>query len=170
MHSCTGDFHPISSRPCQAHTLAVANAPVAFSLRSEAIGGASLTVDVRRSGEMKLSLVCTSVLLVVSSGFAQGTVLFANTPSTLASAGIAGQEAPISGSPGSYYFGLLISTAGSTSPAQFAFTGNYATNRGGGSLAGLFSAGPVSVVPGWAPCTVATYFVAGWSSSLGHDW
>lgn len=66
----------------------------------------------------------------------------------------------MSGPPGSFYFGLFL---GAPNPGSYTFTGLYATNTG---VNGLFNGGVVAV-PGWAPGTTQTYFVAGWNA--GHD-
>jgi hypothetical protein len=117
---------------------------------------------------MKLILAMISLSMPVWSALAQGKVGFFNTPTTLVSAGPAGQQGLISGPRGSYYFGLFIAPTGSADSSQFAFTGFYATNVGAASPGRL--TGGSFAVPGWAPGTTKSYLVAGWSSSLGHDW
>ena len=98
--------------------------------------------------------------LAISGAVAQGLANFYNTPTTAVNI----DGTPISGPPGTYYFGLLTSTTG---PARLpTFTGVYGTNL---ATAGLFSGGTVAV-PGWAPGTEHTYYVAGWTATLGHDW
>jgi hypothetical protein len=117
---------------------------------------------------MKTILVAGLVAMSVSMTFAQGTVVFANTPTTLVSSGPMGQEAPITGSPGSFFFGLLIAPPGTVAPSQFTFTGVYATNA---AIAGrILPASYVPVVPGWPIVATISFLVAGWSASLGHDW
>jgi hypothetical protein len=113
-----------------------------------------------------LALVCFSLLAV----HGQGTVNFINGPGTLVSVGPLGQEALISGPVGSYYFGLLIAAPGTTQPSLFSFAGIYATNDAAfpGRLAGEFPT--PTPVPGWGPGVPMSFLVAGWSSSLGHDW
>ena len=101
--------------------------------------------------------------------FAQGTVNFGNGQATLVSAGVVGQQAVISGPRDSYYFGLLIAPPGSMSESQFSFAGIYATNVGPASP-GIFWDGLGVPVPTWAPGKLMSFMVAGWSSSLGHDW
>jgi hypothetical protein len=97
---------------------------------------------------------------------AQGTVSFFNTATTLVSAGAVGHSGVISGSPGSYYFGLLTAPPGTTDPGQFTFAAAYATNTGSpGRLAG-----GVPMVTGWLTDQTKSFLVAGWSASLGHDW
>jgi hypothetical protein len=102
----------------------------------------------------------------ISNGmtFAQGIVVFVNTPATLVSADPVGQGALIAGPPGSYYFGLLTAAPGTTNPTRFLFTGVYATNS---ALAGRIGpASYVPTVPGWATGVTMSFLVAG----LGHDW
>jgi hypothetical protein len=119
---------------------------------------------------MKDILLGVLLLLPVSRTFSQGTVVFANTPTTLVSAGPAGQNAIISKPPGSYYFGLLTAPPGTTDTSRFVFAGAYATNS---AVPGYFAAAPSgysTAVPGWGEALTMSFLVAGWSSSLGHDW
>jgi hypothetical protein len=118
---------------------------------------------------MKIIFITLLLAISASMTLAQGLVIFANSPTTLVSAGSVGQSAPISGPPGSYYFGLLFAHQGTTDPGQFTFTGVYATNRGSSTLAGLLDGGE-PMVTGWAPGTSMSFLVAGWSANLGHDW
>jgi len=113
---------------------------------------------------MKTYLVILSLSLAATTTFAQGLVNFANTPSTLVSAPnySLGLVLPMSGPPGSYYFGLFL---GETWPGTPTFTGIYATNTG---VDGLFSGGVVAV-PGWAAGVTTNFFVAGWAAYKGHD-
>jgi hypothetical protein len=104
---------------------------------------------------------------VEANASAQGVVNFFNSPSTLISAGPVGQETPISAPAGSYYFALLIAPSGTSNAVTFTFPGIYATNQ---DVAGRIFGGAVVPVPGWAVGAMAAYEVAGWSSSLGHDW
>jgi hypothetical protein len=106
-----------------------------------------------------------------TGSFAQGTVSFANGPTTLISYNwyngyTVDAPAPLpSNAPGSFYFGLLISTS-ATGP--FVFTGVYATNT---ALSGHL--GPNSYTPpvtGWAPGATMFFEVAGWSASQGETW
>ena len=117
---------------------------------------------------MKEILLGVSLLLPGSTTFAQGTVVFVNSPTTLVSVGGAGQSALISGPPGSYYFALLIAPPGTADASQFAFTGVYATNTATPGRIGPSSYTPS--VPGWPVAVDMSFLVAGWSSSLGHDW
>src|SRR5437868_988344 len=113
---------------------------------------------------MKKIFVTAFVLLAAVSLLAQGLVNFADTPATLV------YEQPlvyppqpsqlISGPPGSWFFGLFLG-----SPQNSTFTGLYATNTG---VQGLFSGGIVAV-PGWPAGVSRSYFVAGWDTSMGHD-
>jgi hypothetical protein len=113
---------------------------------------------------MKKYLGILSLSLAAVTTSAQGFVNFANTPSTLISAPnySLGVVLPMSGPPGSYYFGLFL---GQTWPGTPTFTGIYATNTG---VDGLFSGGVVAV-PGWAAGAFTNFFVAGWSGDKGHD-
>ena len=104
---------------------------------------------------MKEIFLALSLVTAVPAVFAQGTVIFANTQTTLVSSGPAGLALPISGPPGSYYFGLLIAPVGTLAASQFAFTGVYATNS---AVAGrILPSGYSPAVPGWpiaaAPAT-----------------
>jgi hypothetical protein len=117
---------------------------------------------------MKTMIVASLMAMSISMTFAQGTVVFANTPTTLVSYGLVGQEAPITGSPGSYFFGLLIAPPGIVAPSQFTFTGVYATNA---AIAGRILPGAYEpTVPGWPVAATMSFLVAGWSASLGRDW
>lgn len=109
-------------------------------------------------------LAATLCLSAMATGaFAQGVVIFNNSPTTLVSAGTSAQTATaISGPAGSYYFGLLTSATGT--PGSFTFASLYATNSS--LAAGRFVGGTVPV-SGWAPGTTKSYEVAGWASSLG---
>lgn len=114
-----------------------------------------------------LAAVLCSVSVSASS-FAQGIVIFANSPSTLVSANQNWSlgdwtVSPITGPSGSYYFALLTSPVGAF--GSFTFTGLYGTNLVN-STGGRFSGGTVSV-PGWAPGTTMFYEVASWQASLG---
>lgn len=112
---------------------------------------------------MKIIAAVLIALSTSASLFAQGLVNFANTPTTLVSAQALqynGAFSVMTGPPGTYYFELFLGT-----PANYTLTGLYATNTG---VDGLFSGGTVSV-PGWAAGASQTYFVAGWSSFMGHD-
>jgi hypothetical protein len=115
---------------------------------------------------MKKYLVIVSLSLAATTTFAQGLVNFANTPSTLVSVEpLVYPPQPytlMSGPAGSVYFGLFF---GEGNPYSWTFTGIYATNTG---VSGLFSGGVVAV-PGWAPGTSQSYFVAGWDAGMGHN-
>jgi PEP-CTERM motif-containing protein len=108
------------------------------------------------------AIVCLSAL--TTGAFAQGLVTFVNQAGTQVSSGSAGNTAAISGAAGSYYFGLLTSSA---QGGPFTFAGNYATNSVTGRLAGGPNTGVT--VTGWQPGATMFFEVAGWSASLGHD-
>jgi len=101
---------------------------------------------------------------VAAGAFAQGTVQFFPTPSTLSSATINGSTAATSGAAGSYYYGLLTAA---TPAGPFSFTGTYATNL---VQAGFFGSPAARTVTGWAAGATMSYEVAMWSSSLGPTW
>jgi hypothetical protein len=130
-----------------------------------------LVVCLCRSGTLlatvKKYLAILSLSLAATALYAQGLVNFANTPNTLVSVEpLVYPPQPytiMSGPPGSYYFGLFF---GEGNPYSWTFTGIYATNTG---INGLFSGGVVAV-PGWAPGTSQSYFVAGWAAGMGHDY
>jgi len=114
---------------------------------------------------MKKLAVMLGVCAVAAGAFAQGTVQFFPTPSTLSSAKDAqGNVAATSGAAGSYYYGLLTAA---TPNGPFTFTGTYATNL---SQAGFFGSPAARTVTGWAPGATMSYEVAMWSSSLGTTW
>ena len=107
------------------------------------------------------AILCLSA--VTSGAFAQGTVAFANGPTSLISYSPTGTAQTLPASPvGSYYFGLLI---GSAAAGPFTFSGTIATNTAAGSKLGPGTYNPP--VPGWAAQTSMFFEVAGWSSSLG---
>ncbi len=111
-------------------------------------------------------LASLSLLLTVSTSFAQGLVQFANNPVDLISYGALGGESAIpANEAGSFYFALLIST----NPAgPFSFTGVYATNDATAGRIGPATYTPL--VPGWPVCNDRFYEIAGWSSNLGAVW
>ena len=114
------------------------------------------------------------VMALAATSFAQGTVNFNNVPSQLITtnngSGITGSAL---GTVGSYYYGLFIAPVGTTSSnvlsGPWQFTGVYGTNT---ASAGRLSGGPGTgvSVPGWAGGTEMNFMLAGWSTSLGHDW
>ncbi len=112
---------------------------------------------------MKKLAVMLGVCAVAAGAFAQGTVQFFPTPSTLSSTydSTTGDLAATSGAAGSWYYGLLTS-ANPTGP--FTFTGTYATNL---VQAGYFGTPAARTVTGWAPGATMSFEVAMWSSSLG---
>jgi len=106
-------------------------------------------------------ILCLSAM--ATGAFAQGTVTFNNSSTTLVSATVNNQTAAINGAAGSYYFGLLTSASGA--PGSFTFSGVYATNFPTAN-GGRFIGGTVGV-PGWTPGTTMSYEIAGWAASLG---
>ena len=68
---------------------------------------------------MKASLSVLYISLMASGAFGQGLVNFHNTSTTLVSAGLSGGSSVINGSPGAYYFGLLIAPSGFSGPLSF---------------------------------------------------
>jgi len=108
------------------------------------------------------AMLCMSVM--TTGAFAQGLINFANSPTTLVSTTIAGQTATMSGSAGTYLFGLLTSTAAA---GPFTFAGVYGTNLVN-STGGRLSGGNGVAVNGWAPGATMFYELAGWSSAGGN--
>lgn len=113
---------------------------------------------------MKKLALTLCLLAAATAAFAQGTVKFANTSTTLVTVDGAG----IPGTPGTYYFGLFTAAVGTTDPLQFSFTGVYGTNT---AAVGRFQGGPNTgiAVPGWATGVERAFIVAGWSANMGHD-
>ncbi len=111
----------------------------------------------------------TWLCLAACAVFGQGTVSFYNTPTSLISVGAVGQQNLITDPRDAYYFGLLIAPAGTAAVNQFTFSGLLAMNSGPG-FPGRLLGGQNAPVPGWVPVTEMSFFVAGWSASLGHDW
>jgi hypothetical protein len=112
------------------------------------------------------AVLCLSA--VATGALAQGIINFANTPSTLISAKdpVTGNIASMYGAPGSFYFGLLVATPGTTDPTAFTFTGNYATNSG--VAPGRFVLNGAQVPANfWGPGVTKSYEIAGWSGNLG---
>src|SRR5690348_1552153 len=127
-----------------------------------ALGPAWLSRHVSQQLSMKMFLIAMFCGCLAFTSLSQGLVIFSNTPTTLVSANINGNVAPINGPVGSYYFALLISSSPS---GPFAFPGVYATNvatAGGGRFDG-----GTARVPGWQPGTTMFYLVAGWAANLG---
>jgi hypothetical protein len=129
---------------------------------------------------MKRATLTIAAISLALSVFGQGTVNFNNTPGTLILtnwSAVGGGIGGINGAGGPYYFGLFVApvgqNVGSSSVDLFAgpwtFTGVYATNT---AAAGRLSGSPGTgvPVPGWGGGTSMDYVVAGWHSSLGHDW
>jgi hypothetical protein len=118
---------------------------------------------------MKTSFTALSISMVAAMACSQGAVDLVNgAQNILITAGPVDHEALISGPPGSYYFGLLVAPTGTADPSLFSFAEVYATNRGSmfpGQLRGGFD-----TATGWGTGVTMSYLVAGWSSSLGHDW
>lgn len=117
-----------------------------------------------RRAHLRKYLIAMSLFLGAATTFAQGSVNFVNTPTTLVNSGWAGSETVISDVPGAYYFALLIAPAGTTAWDHFTFSGVYATNQ---NIAGTLNGGrAVGVVP-WASGTAMNFEIAGWSASFG---
>lgn len=119
---------------------------------------------------MRKTLVTLVLFLAIANAIPQGLVNFYNNSTTAVywSSWWSPVPQPISGPPGSYYFGLLTAPPGPIDwPQGFTFTGIYATNTG---VAGMFSGGTAVAVPGWAAGMDRNYFVAGWSADKGRTW
>jgi PEP-CTERM motif-containing protein len=115
---------------------------------------------------MKTALFIFLLSFGISAASAQGEINFINGPATLFTIR-EGSGAFVPPEPGTYYFALLTAPAGTTDPLQFTFSGVYATNF---RVAGFLFGGNNVAVPGWMPGTSRSFLVAGWTSSLGHDW
>jgi len=112
---------------------------------------------------MKKLAAMLGMCAVTAGAFAQGTITFFPSSSTLSSISTPTGSQATSGAAGAYYYGLLTSA---TPTGTFAFTGNYATNL---AVSGYFGSPGAQTVAGWAPGAVMSYEVAMWSASLGHD-
>jgi hypothetical protein len=111
------------------------------------------------------AILCVSAL--ATGAFAQGLINFFNAPGFLISNG--GPDWATGGtsiSGGTFYFGLLSAPAGTTDRTAFTFSGVYGTNQ---ATAGRFTGGGNVAISGWAAGATRAFFVAGWSSDLGHD-
>jgi len=127
----------------------------------------------------KLALtLCLSAIAV--GAFAQGTVNFVNTSTTLArtnGAGMGlgtGNTAP---GAGGYYFAVFTANSSITSAtaldllsSSWTFTGLYGSNTAATAGGRLSGGSGVAATQGWAPGATNSFLVAGWSSTLGHDW
>lgn len=115
------------------------------------------------------TLVCLTA--IATGAFAQGTVSFLNSSTTLSSAG----GVTSTGAAGSWYFALLTAPSTVTSvtlqaltTSEWTFTGLQATNL---ATAGRLNGGAnVATLQGWAPGETRSFAIAGWSSSLGRTW
>lgn len=105
------------------------------------------------------------LFLAAFSAFPQGWVNFMNSPATLFS--VVDPGGPHVSSIGTFYFSLLTAPAGTGDPAQFTFSGLYATNQ---ATAGRFFGGTFLAAPNWAIGSSQAYLIAGWSASLGYEW
>jgi len=112
------------------------------------------------------AMLCLGAM--ATGAFAQGIVNFANSATTLVSQTVNGQTSTISGAAGSYYFGLLVAAPGTTDPTAFTFTGVYATNSGVAAGRFVYNGAQVPATL-WGPGVTKAYEIAGWSSSMGHD-
>jgi hypothetical protein len=119
--------------------------------------------------------LCLSAFAV--SAFAQGTVNYLNSPTTLVSTNglaagrTAGATSPSAG--GQYYYALFIApttitsaTVGDLSTAAWTFTGLYA-NTTAATTGGRFSGGGGVSAQGWLPGVSQSYAILGWSAGLG---
>ena len=105
------------------------------------------------------AILCLSALS--TGAFAQGLINFFNNANALASSGAnASSATAIPATAGTYYFGLLTSTNGTS----FTFANVYGTNQ---ASLGRFTGGAGIQVAGWAAGQNRTFEVAGWSSTLG---
>ncbi|HEV2392996.1 MAG TPA: PEP-CTERM sorting domain-containing protein [Verrucomicrobiae bacterium] len=127
---------------------------------------------------MKKLAALLSLSALATGAFAQGTIGFINSSTTLittnatAAGGTAGNTATVAGG---FYYGVFTapSTVTSLTPADllgttWTFTGSYATNIPAG---GRLSGGSTAVTStGWPAGQTNSFVVVGWSSNLGHDW
>lgn len=120
--------------------------------------------------------LCLSAIAV--GAFAQGTVNFVNTSTTLFrtnSTGLGGTAGSTINSAGQFYYAVFTAPSTVTSAtgadlltSTWTYTGLYATNI---AAAGRMTGGNgVATTQGWAPGATNSFLVAGWSADLGHDW
>ena len=116
-------------------------------------------------------LMCS---VVISSLFAQGTINWNNTSTTLIS--LNGSPMPARVSPATtYYYGLFVAPAGTPAPTSI-YDPNwqniiaYATNHT--SIVGRILSGGTATVIGYAAGSNANYIVRGWRTFSGNyaDW
>ncbi len=128
------------------------------------------------------AILCLSA--VATAVFAQGTVNFLNSPTTLVSTNGVGALGPgtlgnTSPSTSGYYYYFALFTAPSTvtslgglgdlSTPTWTFTTLYGTNTVA-TAGGRFSGGSSVSAQGWVPGQTNSYIVVGWSQNVGHDW
>jgi len=126
---------------------------------------------------MKKLLTIAVLVGATTVSFAQGTLLWNNTASTLIS--VNGEAMPANNpvSPETtYYFGLFIAPIGTTTSLgitdpNWQFVGAYAQNSTAAAGAGRFQNPGTATIAGYAPGTSVNFLVRGWHASLGgQDW
>ena len=125
-----------------------------------------------------LYFIVAGLLCFDNVSFGQGEVIFANSMKSLVytnsypggpAAGLTATNA------NSFYYALFVAPSNVSSvsdlafnDANWAFTGDYATNAArAGHLYGATTANETTVVPGYAPGTLASFTVVGWSANIG---
>jgi hypothetical protein len=128
---------------------------------------------------MKKLLIATTLAMVSLGAFAQGTIGFLNSSTTLARTNSSAGNGPAASAAGGFYYGVFTTPYNGVGPlpgaplptdlgTSWVFTGSYATNI---PAVGRLSGGNnVPTATGWAAGETRAYVVAGWSSNLGHDW
>jgi hypothetical protein len=117
--------------------------------------------------------LCLSAIAV--GAFAQGTVNFVNSSSTLVrtnATGTGGTAGSIGTAASGFYFALYTAsssinsaTVGDLLSPTWTFTGLYGANI---AAAGRFTGGAnVATTTGWAPGVTNSYCIVGWSAGLG---
>jgi hypothetical protein len=108
------------------------------------------------------------------SASGQGTVIFANTSSTVIYTNQSyqvGARGLTAGSSNGFYYALLTAPAGTTnkdlSGDLWTFTGLYATNT---ATEGRLNGRARVTSTGWPADGTNSFMIAGWSADFGHDW
>jgi hypothetical protein len=120
---------------------------------------------------MKTQILSLWLVSVAVSAFGQAEVVIINPnfPTTmLIQTNGYGGSGPTTMTANSLYYGLFTAPLGTTTSADFVFSGNYATNLPAFREGRLN--GGVATVEGWLPGTERAFLLRGWSSDLGHDW
>jgi hypothetical protein len=116
---------------------------------------------------MKTLIAFIGLLVCELFALGQGSVIFANTSSTLISTNaIVGGPAAgiISGGVRSYYFSLFTASLDTIDPSLFTFTGHYATNI---ATSGRLGSAIAVAIPNAQELTTVAMLVRGWSANIG---